>query len=155
LWHTITIDEGHRLKNEKSKLCESLSRLKVPFRLLLTGTPLQNNLHELWALLNYILPQVFDSSNQDAFDASCDLKAGQMNHRFVRNTRKLLETLMLRRIKAEVETSLLPKLEYVIKVPLTPLQRAWYQRMLATDSTRCRVVWCGMDNTISSMVYTL
>ena len=47
LFHTITIDEGHRLKNEKSKLCASLARLKVPFRLLLTGTPLQNNLHEL------------------------------------------------------------------------------------------------------------
>ena len=47
LFHTITIDEGHRLKNEASSLCASLSRISVPFRLLLTGTPLQNNLHEL------------------------------------------------------------------------------------------------------------
>ena len=58
LFHTITIDEGHRLKNEASSLCASLGRLNVPFRLLLTGTPLQNNLHELWALLSYILPGV-------------------------------------------------------------------------------------------------
>ena len=47
------IDEGHRLKNAASKLCGGLARLVTPFRLLLTGTPLQNNLDELWALLEY------------------------------------------------------------------------------------------------------
>ena len=67
LFHTITIDEGHRLKNESSSLCASLARLPIPFRLLLTGTPLQNNLHELWALLSYILPNTLDSA---AFDGA-------------------------------------------------------------------------------------
>jgi SNF2 family DNA or RNA helicase len=75
LWHTITIDEGHRLKNEGSSLCAALSRVRVPFRLLLTGTPLQNNLHELWALLHYVLPGVLAS---DAFDNACDIQEAKV-----------------------------------------------------------------------------
>lgn len=58
LWHTLTIDEGHRLKKETSTLCQALGRVQAPFRLLLTGTPLQNNLHELFALLHFLLPKV-------------------------------------------------------------------------------------------------
>jgi SWI/SNF-related matrix-associated actin-dependent regulator of chromatin subfamily A member 5 len=134
LWHTITIDEGHRLKNENSRLCLSLARLKAPFRLLLTGTPLQNNLHELWALLHYILPTVFNKG--DAFDDACVAKPeelGTQDQGFMLTTRKLLETLMIRRVKSEVEKSLLPKQEFVLKVPMTPLQRQWYQRTLTKD----------------------
>ena len=70
LFHTVTIDEGHRLKNEASSLCASLARLPIPFRLLLTGTPLQNNLHELWALLAYVIPNTLSSS---AFDAAASV----------------------------------------------------------------------------------
>jgi SWI/SNF-related matrix-associated actin-dependent regulator of chromatin subfamily A member 5 len=140
LWHTITIDEGHRLKNENSRLCGSLARLKVPFRLLLTGTPLQNNLHELWALLHYLLPAVI--SKGDAFDDACVTKKDdEVDQSFVSKTRKLLETLMVRRVKSEVEKSLLPKQEFVLKVPLTPLQRQWYQRALTKDE--------GMDELMS------
>jgi SWI/SNF-related matrix-associated actin-dependent regulator of chromatin subfamily A member 5 len=140
LWHTITIDEGHRLKNENSRLCGSLARLKVPFRLLLTGTPLQNNLHELWALLHYILPTVI--SKGDAFDDACvTTKDDEVDQSFVSKTRKLLETLMIRRVKSEVEKSLLPKQEFVLKVPMTPLQRQWYQRAITKDE--------GMDQLMS------
>lgn len=131
LFHTITIDEGHRLKNEASSLCTALSRISVPFRILLTGTPLQNNLHELWALLNYILPQVFTAS--ETFDDAVDLAAGNVDEDFASKARDVLEPLMLRRVKSEVE-ALLPKLEYILKVPLTPLQRTWYQKCLAKDA---------------------
>ena len=58
----MVIDEAHRIKNEKSKLSEILREFKTSNRLLLTGTPLQNNLHELWSLLNFLLPEVFSSS---------------------------------------------------------------------------------------------
>ena len=58
LFHTVTVDEGHRLKNPACAMNRSLARVTCPFRLLLTGTPLQNHLGELCALLNYILPGV-------------------------------------------------------------------------------------------------
>ncbi|PIK47626.1 putative regulator of chromatin subfamily A member 5 isoform X4 [Apostichopus japonicus] len=61
-WRYLCIDEAHRIKNEKSKLSEIVREFKTANRLLLTGTPLQNNLHELWALLNFLLPDVFNSS---------------------------------------------------------------------------------------------
>ncbi|KAG9478493.1 hypothetical protein GDO78_013504, partial [Eleutherodactylus coqui] len=62
-WRYLVIDEAHRIKNEKSKLSEIVREFKTTNRLLLTGTPLQNNLHELWALLNFLLPDVFNSAD--------------------------------------------------------------------------------------------
>ena len=62
-WRYLVIDEAHRIKNEKSKLSEIVREFRTTNRLLLTGTPLQNNLHELWALLNFLLPDVFNSAD--------------------------------------------------------------------------------------------
>ncbi|KAG8553692.1 hypothetical protein GDO81_003515 [Engystomops pustulosus] len=69
-WRYLVIDEAHRIKNEKSKLSEIVREFKTTNRLLLTGTPLQNNLHELWALLNFLLPDVFNSAED--FDSWFD-----------------------------------------------------------------------------------
>ena len=71
----IVVDEAHRLKNEHSTLSLELRQLQSKHRLLLTGTPLQNNLHELWALLNFLLPQMFADS--DEFDSYFNLKNTQ------------------------------------------------------------------------------
>ncbi|KAK3274685.1 hypothetical protein CYMTET_17141 [Cymbomonas tetramitiformis] len=133
LWHTITIDEGHRIKNEHSKLCGALSRLQSPFRLLLTGTPLQNNMHELYALLCYIAPDLFTDSQ--AFESGFSSSQGgrEVNRAVLKAAREMLEALMLRRIKAEVETALLPKVEYKVYVPLSSMQRRWYQRLLEKE----------------------
>lgn len=70
-WEYIIVDEAHKLKNEDSQVSKRLRELDSNYRLLLTGTPLQNNLHELWALLNFLLPDVFASS--DDFDEWFDL----------------------------------------------------------------------------------
>ena len=109
LFHTITIDEGHRLKNDQASLAKALSRLVVPFRLLLTGTPMQNNLHELWALLNYILPGLLSCK---LFDNAANLAASEVNRDVVAQARTLLETVMVRRLKSEVEDSLMVKKSY-------------------------------------------
>ena len=106
------------------------ARLSTPWRLLLTGTPLQNNLHELWALLNYIIPGMLTAS---VFDDACDIEQGRVDGSVVDKSRTLLEAMMVRRVKAEVEKSLLPKIEYTLRVPLTGLQRRWYQRILKKD----------------------
>ncbi|KAK3280168.1 hypothetical protein CYMTET_11985, partial [Cymbomonas tetramitiformis] len=134
LWHTVTIDEGHRIKNEATKLCSTLARIQSPFRLLLTGTPLQNNMHELYALLSYILPDVFTDAS--VFEAGySEVDGGRaVDGKILQSARILLESLMIRRIKADVENTLLPKLEYKVYVPLAPLQRRWYRRMLCKDA---------------------
>ena len=62
-WELLIIDEAHRIKNENALLSKNVRLLKSKFRVLVTGTPLQNNLHELWALLNFLLPDIFSSSS--------------------------------------------------------------------------------------------
>ena len=132
-WHTLIIDEAHNMKNEAGKLAKSLCRVTSNFRLLLTGTPLQNNLHELWTLLNFLLPDVFTSSGQ--FDRSFDLNVqGAVDGVMVGKARMLLEPLMLRRIKEDVEKELKPKVEVKIACQLTLLQKQWYKRILSRDS---------------------
>ena len=69
------MDEAHKLKNEDSQISKRLRQLDSRYRLLLTGTPLQNNLHELWSLLNFLLPEIFSSS--DDFDEWFNLGQGQ------------------------------------------------------------------------------
>ena len=133
LFHTLTIDEGHRLKNESGQLAASLARVTVPFRLLLTGTPLQNNLNELWALMQFILPNALEGC-KETFDAACSLEEGQLDRAVVDQARSLLESLMIRRVKSEVETTLLPKIHWVLKVPMPTLQRQWYRRFVSKDS---------------------
>ena len=70
-WQYLVIDEAHRLKNEASLFSKTVRSFQTKHRLLLTGTPLQNNLHELWALLNFLLPDIFSSAEQ--FDEWFDL----------------------------------------------------------------------------------
>ena len=131
-WASVTIDEGHRIKNENAVLRAALNRIRCPFRLLLTGTPLQNDLHELWALLNYIMPDVF--SNSKVFDEAARLKEDHLNLATARKARALLEqTMMIRRIKSDVEKSLLPKIQCKIYVSMSPLQTKWYRQVLAKD----------------------
>ena len=95
LFHTLVIDEGHRIKNERGKLVESLARIPTPFRLLLTGTPLQNNLNELWSLLHYVLPKALEDC-RETFEQACSLSDGQLNQKVTAQARALLETMMLR-----------------------------------------------------------
>ena len=60
----LIIDEAHRLKNDKAKFSKVVRQFNSKHRLLLTGTPLQNNLHELWSLLNFLMPSIFDDSQE-------------------------------------------------------------------------------------------
>ncbi|KAJ1935095.1 chromatin remodeling complex Adenosinetriphosphatase, partial [Linderina macrospora] len=99
-------------------------------RLLITGTPLQNNLHELWALLNFLLPDVFGSS--DVFDEWFQKGEGEQEQ-VMQQLHKVLQPFLLRRVKSDVEHTLLPKKEVNLYVGLTPMQRTWYKRILERD----------------------
>jgi SWI/SNF-related matrix-associated actin-dependent regulator of chromatin subfamily A member 5 len=133
LFHTVTVDEGHRLKNPACAMNRSLARLRCPFRLLLTGTPLQNHLGELCALLNYILPGVLTHEAMSTFESAACSVTGHMDRAAITQARQLLDCLMIRRVKAQVETSLMPKIEFLLRAPLTSLQRHYYRAVLLKE----------------------
>jgi len=98
--------QAHRIKNEESALAQIIRLFNSRNRLLITGTPLQNNLHELWALLNFLLPDVFGDSA--AFDEWFENQGGDQDV-VVKQLHKVLRPFLLRRVKSDVEKSLLPK----------------------------------------------
>ncbi|XP_036161626.1 probable global transcription activator SNF2L1 isoform X8 [Myotis myotis] len=130
-WRYLVIDEAHRIKNEKSKLSEIVREFKSTNRLLLTGTPLQNNLHELWALLNFLLPDAFNSAED--FDSWFDTKNCLGDQKLVERLHAVLKPFLLRRIKTDVEKSLPPKKEIKIYLGLSKMQREWYTKILMKD----------------------
>lgn len=119
-WRYIMIDEAHRIKNEASKLSTTVREFNSRNRLLITGTPLQNNLHELWSLLNFIVPDVFGS--HEDFDEWFQEGSGDLKTEMVTKLHSLLKPFMLRRLKAEVEKSLPPKKETEVYVGLSKMQ---------------------------------
>ncbi len=137
VWRYCVLDEGHKIKNEKSLIAHALQSLSAEYRLLLTGTPLQNNLHEMWALLHWLYPSVFDINTADQFKQAFDLGKGKVSREFMDSARRLLEVVMLRRMKSSpgVNLGLPPKEEVLLYVPLTPMQRFWYQRLLTKVDT--------------------
>jgi len=132
-WRYIILDEGHVVKNENSQISQAMRGFHYQNALLLTGTPLQNNLHELWALLNFLYPDIFIES--EAFDEGFNLGKSQVDQKLLMKASILLQPLMIRRIKADVEKSLPPKLETKIACPLSDCQRFWYKRLLLKDSS--------------------
>uniref|UniRef100_A0A1I8G5A8 DNA helicase n=1 Tax=Macrostomum lignano TaxID=282301 RepID=A0A1I8G5A8_9PLAT len=124
-WRVSVIDEAHRLKNKKCKLGEGLRYLRLEHRVLLTGTPLQNNVEELFSLLNFLEPESFPCSQ--AFLAEFgDLKTESQ----VDNLKATLKPMMLRRLKEDVEKSIAPKEETIIEVELTNIQKKYYRAIL-------------------------
>ncbi|EFC39046.1 predicted protein [Naegleria gruberi] len=130
-WYSIIIDEAHRIKNENSILSQSVRVFDCQYRLLLTGTPLQNNLHELWSLLNFLLPDVFRSA--DDFDTWFNLKEGQAETHIIDQLHKVLKPFLLRRLKTEVKTDIPPKKEIYVECGLSKLQKEWYRSILTKD----------------------
>ena len=99
-WSYLILDEAHRVKNENSRLSTVLRELSVLHRMLLTGTPLQNNLHELWALLNFLLPEIFsDSSDFDEWFDLSNSSDDDAKQEMIVQLHRLLKPFMLRRLK--------------------------------------------------------
>ncbi|KAL2267156.1 hypothetical protein VTJ83DRAFT_4433 [Remersonia thermophila] len=135
-WEFIIIDEGHRMKNFDSKLFRELKSFTSATRLLITGTPLQNNLRELWSLLNFLLPNIFrdweafeswfDFSDLEDEEGTEEFIADKTKQELVKKMHVVLQPLLLRRVKADVARYLPKKREYVLYAPMTKEQTDLY-----------------------------
>ncbi|KAJ7311369.1 hypothetical protein JRQ81_006987 [Phrynocephalus forsythii] len=126
-WAFLGVDEAHRLKNDDSLLYKTLIDFKSNHRLLITGTPLQNSLKELWSLLHFIMPEKFESWE----DFEDDHGKGRENG--YQSLHKVLEPFLLRRVKKDVEKSLPAKVEQILRVEMSALQKQYYKWILTRN----------------------
>uniref|UniRef100_A0A8C2FBA4 Chromodomain helicase DNA binding protein 1 n=1 Tax=Cyprinus carpio TaxID=7962 RepID=A0A8C2FBA4_CYPCA len=119
-WAFIGVDEAHRLKNDDSLLYKTMIEFKSNHRLLITGTPLQNSLKELWSLLHFIMPEKFHS--WELFEE----EHGKGRDSGYTSLHKELEPFLLRRVKKDVEKSLPAKVEQILRVEMSAVQKQYY-----------------------------
>ncbi|XP_039944823.1 chromodomain-helicase-DNA-binding protein 1-like isoform X5 [Hirundo rustica] len=126
-WVFIGVDEAHRLKNDDSLLYKTLIDFKSNHRLLITGTPLQNSLKELWSLLHFIMPEKF--SSWEDFEE----EHGKGREFGYASLHKELEPFLLRRVKKDVEKSLPAKVEQILRMEMSALQKQYYKWILTRN----------------------
>jgi len=163
-WSALVLDEAHRIKNVSSKVREALNSIRCAGRILLTGTPLQNNLGELFALLRFLWPDIL-ARESDVFMNAVHLPENALTNddpgkaasydgeaivdaTLVQKIRSLLSVLMLRRRKDDV-AHLPPKLVHDIWLPLSPCQAKWYRMLL---QTRPQLTYKGLQALLKLMV---
>uniref|UniRef100_A0A673IAB3 Chromodomain-helicase-DNA-binding protein 1-like n=1 Tax=Sinocyclocheilus rhinocerous TaxID=307959 RepID=A0A673IAB3_9TELE len=126
-WAFIGVDEAHRLKNDDSLLYKTMIEFKSNHRLLITGTPLQNSLKELWSLLHFIMPIKFHS--WELFEE----EHGKGRDSGYTSLHKELEPFLLRRVKKDVEKSLPAKVEQILRVEMSAVQKQYYKWILTRN----------------------
>uniref|UniRef100_A0A8C1FCQ7 Chromodomain helicase DNA binding protein 1 n=1 Tax=Cyprinus carpio carpio TaxID=630221 RepID=A0A8C1FCQ7_CYPCA len=126
-WAFIGVDEAHRLKNDDSLLYKTMIEFKSNHRLLITGTPLQNSLKELWSLLHFIMPEKFHS--WELFEE----EHGKGRDSGYTSLHKELEPFLLRRVKKDVEKSLPAKVEQILRVEMSAIQKQYYKWILTRN----------------------
>lgn len=126
-WAALLVDEAHRLKNDDSLLYKALKEFNTNHRLLITGTPLQNSLKELWALLHFIMPSKFTTWEE------FERVHGNAMEKGYAKLHKELEPYILRRVKKDVEKSLPSKVEQILRVEMTSIQKQYYKWILTKN----------------------
>jgi ATP-dependent helicase STH1/SNF2 len=175
-WQYAIVDEGHRMKNNQSKFAVTLgTHYNTRRRVLLTGTPLQNSLPELWALLNFLLPAIFNSAETfdewfnkpfasfgksgnsagDSGDASSDeLLSNEERMLIIHRLHELLRPFMLRRVKSEVLDQLPEKVEKVIRCDLSSWQKELYKQIshkIAGEAASSKNFNRGLNNVVMQL----
>lgn len=167
-WIHMIVDEGHRMKNAGSKLSMTITQYYTTrYRLILTGTPLQNNLTELWAMLNFVLPTIFKSATSfdEWFNTPFANTGGQDKMELteeeqllvIRRLHKVLRPFLLRRLKKDVEKDLPDKTERVIKCTFSTLQAKLYKqlvthnRLVVSDGKGGKTGMRGLSNMLMQL----
>jgi SNF2 family DNA or RNA helicase len=141
-WKYLILDEAHMIKNWRSLRWQTLLNFHTKRRLLLTGTPLQNDLMELWSLMHFLMPHVFASHADfrawfsQPLSASVEAGAAPANTQLVARLHGVLRPFLLRRLKADVEKSLPGKSEHVVHCSLSKRQRRLYEEYMQCSSTQ-------------------
>ncbi|XP_070800669.1 helicase SRCAP isoform X3 [Pituophis catenifer annectens] len=140
-WKYLILDEAQNIKNFKSQRWQSLLNFNSQRRLLLTGTPLQNSLMELWSLMHFLMPHVFQSHREFKEWFSNPLTgmiegSQEYNENLVKRLHKVLRPFLLRRVKVDVEKQMPKKYEHVIKCRLSKRQRYLYDDFMAQATTK-------------------
>lgn len=139
-WQGLIVDEGQRLKNDRNQLYGALGALKIPYAVLLTGTPLQNNARELFNLLQFL---------DESFDANAlDLEYAELTKENIPQLHNLIRPFFLRRTKAEVLTFLPPMGQIIVPISMSVLQRKLYMSILAKNPELLKSIF-SIDRTLA------
>ncbi|OQR83195.1 SNF2 family helicase/ATPase and F-box protein [Achlya hypogyna] len=158
-WYYLILDEAHNIKNWKSQRWQTLLTFNTQRRLLLTGTPLQNNVLELWALLHFLMPHLFRSRAQfthwfnTPLDAMVEGEA-DVNNSLVGRLHRIIRPFVLRRLKKDVAKQMPAKYEHVLLCPLSKRQAFLYEDFMARSSTRKAMAggnFVGMMNVLMQL----
>ncbi|CAG0913926.1 unnamed protein product [Notodromas monacha] len=152
-WAVLVVDEAHRLKNDDSLLYRSLHVFRTHLRVLVTGTPLQNSLKELWALLHFIMPDTFP--DWESFDEEHGATAAANKTAGYKKLHKQLQPYILRRVKKDVERLLPAKVEQILRVDMTKAQKQIYKWILARNFDQLRKGSGGSMTTFTNIVVEL
>lgn len=153
-WKYLILDEAHLIKNWKSQRWQTLLNFNSKRRILLTGTPLQNDLMELWSLMHFLMPHVFQS-HQEFKDWFCNPISGmvegeeKVNKEVVDRLHNVLRPFLLRRLKRDVEKQLPMKHEHVIYCRLSKRQRNLYEDFIASSETQATLANANFFGMIS------
>ncbi|GAQ84884.1 putative SNF2 family N-terminal domain containing protein [Klebsormidium nitens] len=158
-WRYLILDEAHMIKNWRSQRWQVLLNFNSKRRILLTGTPLQNDLMELWSLMHFLMPHVFQSHQEFRDWFSNPLNgmvegAEQINKELVERLHSILRPFLLRRLKQDVEKQLPGKFEHVIKCRLSKRQRNLYEDFMASSDTQATLAsgnFLGLINVLMQL----
>ncbi|XP_041371367.1 chromodomain-helicase-DNA-binding protein 1-like isoform X2 [Gigantopelta aegis] len=142
-WAFLGVDEAHRLKNDDSMLYKILFDFHTNHRILITGTPLQNSLKELWSLLHFIMPEKFNKW------ADFEIRHSKADKTGFAALHKELEPFLIRRIKKDVEKSLPSKVEQILRVEMSTIQKQYYRWILTKNY---KALSKGLKGNVSSFV---